>query len=451
MLSQNLSVMRRTGNWNAEDREEALQAVQAAGKPLESPADLEALCKEMSTARVVMLGEASHGTHEYYIWRTRISKKLMEEYGFSFVAVEGDWPDCYRLNRWIKGQEDAASARDVLQTFERWPTWMWANYEVSALAEWMKQHNKSRDAKARAGFYGLDVYSLWQSMEEIMEYLREVDPQALKTAEQAYRCFEPYAADEGYGYASALRFVPELCERAVVKLLSEIEHRMPLYSQEDPEAAFAAAQNARVAVDAERYYRAMLGGSSESWNERDRHMQETLEHLLDFHGPASKAIVWAHNTHVGDARYTDMDDAGMHNIGSLSRERLGEERVFLFGFGSYEGSVLAGPSWGANMEVMPVPKGRGGSWEALLNQSSNTPFWLPMKAVRDSVLGRKRIGHRAIGVVYDPNTEQWGNYVPSVVAHRYDGFLFLPQTKALHPVKGFTDSHKMPETYPFGM
>lgn len=428
----------------------AVEAILHSAHPLTSPSDLDPLLERIGNASIVMLGEASHGTHEYYTWRSHISKRLITEKGFSFIAVEGDWPDCYRLNRYVKGYTDHHSAVEVLKSFDRWPTWMWANWEVAALAEWMKKHNAAFSNERKAGFYGLDVYSLWESMEAIMDYLEKTDPKALETARKAYRCFEPYSGDEGREYANALRFVSELCEDEAVNLLSEIQRRMIHYDH-DYEAAFSAEQNALVTVNAERYYRAMLEGGGASWNARDMHMEETLERLLDFHGSGAKAIVWAHNTHIGDATYTDMADDDMYNIGGLARQHFGNDDVVLVGFGSYEGSVIAGRSWSATMRVMEVPQGRKGSWEALLHEAGAKNKMLLMDQFIDAPFAERRIGHRAIGVVYNPEYEQYGNYVPSVVTNRYDAFLFIDKTSALHPLHLHPDSHKTPETYPFGV
>jgi erythromycin esterase-like protein len=439
---------KRSGTGLDMDTTAAANLLRERSRPLQSPTDLDPLLERIGDARVVMLGEASHGTHEYYTWRSHISRRLITEKGFSFIAVEGDWPDCYQLNQYIKGATQEKTADAVLQTFDRWPTWMWGNWEIVALAEWLKAHNEK--GSNPVGFYGLDVYSLWESLESVMAFVKKEDPEALETAQRAYQCFQPYSDDEGRDYASALRFVSELCEVPALELLQQMQQRRPHY-EGDKESAFSAEQNALVAVNAERYYRAMLQGGGASWNARDQHMQETLERLLDFHGPDSKAIVWAHNTHIGDALYTDMADDGMYNIGQLARDRFGKKDVVLVGFGSYEGSVIAGRGWGADMKMLEVPQGRPGSWEALLHAASPENQLLLMDDLRDTPFAKRRIGHRAIGVVYNPDVEHYGNYVPSVLADRYDAFLFLDQTKALHPLRLHADSHKMPETYPFGV
>jgi erythromycin esterase-like protein len=350
---------------------EVINACRQWAYPLQNGADLQPLMGRIGDARVVMLGEATHGTHEYYTWRANISKRLIEEKGFNCIAVEGDWPDCYRLNRFVKGYTDTTNtAFSTLHAFNRWPTWMWANWEIVALAEWLKKHNESLPLNKKAGFYGLDVYSLWESMESIMQYLKKNDPAALKIAEQAFNCFEPYRKDEGQSYARATMFVPELCENKIVYLLKEIQRRLPSYNT-DHENVFSTEQNAQVAVNAEKYYRAMVKGGPHSWNVRDRHMADTLERLLDFHGDNSKIIVWAHNTHIGDARATDMVDEGMYNIGELVRLQHHEKGVVLVGFGSYKGTVTAGRSWGAAMQTIKMPEAKKGSWEYLFHAAGN--------------------------------------------------------------------------------
>lgn len=431
---------------------EVINAVNQWAYPLQSKADLQPLFDRIGDARIVMLGEASHGTHEYYTWRTHISKRLIEEKGFNFIAVEGDWPDCYRLNRFIKGYDtEHKSALKVLQAFNRWPTWMWANWEIVAMADWLKQHNTGLAANKKAGFYGLDVYSLWESMQSIMQYLQKTDKEALKVAEEAFRCFELYWKDEGHSYAKASQFVPELCKTEVVALLKEIQKKLPTYNS-DYENVFSAEQNALVTVNAEKYYRAMIHGGPHSWNIRDKHMADTLERLLAFHGENSKVIVWAHNTHIGDARATDMADDGMYNIGELARLHHHDKGVVLVGFGSYKGTVMAGRSWGAAMRNTEVPEARKGSWEYYLHRAGKENKLL----ILDDFLGNDwlmetHIDHRAIGVVYNPVYEQYGNYVPTILPLRYDAFIYLDETRSLHPLHAEPDGKQVPETYPFGV
>jgi erythromycin esterase-like protein len=412
--------------------------------------DLDALIEKIENKTIVMLGEASHGTSEYYTWRARISKRLIVERGFRFIAVEGDWPDCYELNRYVKGWSEAWSARQALQNFERWPTWMWANWEIVALAEWLRDYNRERPDDEMVGFYGLDVYSLWESLEAVYGHLKEFHPEKLEQAMEAISCFEPFNR-EGQSYAWHTRLAPEDCSDEVVELLRSLRSAPARYP-EDPEAHFNAEQNAHVTVNAERYYRAMVRADNESWNVRDTHMMDTLDRLLDFHGPAAKGIVWEHNTHIGDARFTDMAEAGMVNIGQLAREQYSDGQVCLVGFGSYQGTVIAGRSWGAPMEVMQVPAGQRGSWEALLHAASPENQLLLMDDFRDVEEAQDMRGHRAIGVVYKPEHEMFGNYVPSDLRRRYDVFLYIDQTHALHPLH--LESHSGPEppdTYPWGV
>lgn len=401
--------------------------------PLRTADDLNPLLERIGDARFVLLGEASHGTHEYYTWRTEISKRLIEEKGFSFVAVEGDWPDCYRVNRWVKEETDAReTAREVLGAFERWPTWMWGNEEIVELAEWLRRHNRDRPESRKAGFYGLDVYSLWESMAAVQQYLQRVDPEAAARARRAYRCFDPYEEDVQQ-YAMATALVPTSCEDEALAILTELRRKAPEYREDSREAFFNAEQNALAVRGAELYYRTMVRGGSASWNVRDHHMIDTLARLVEHHGPRAKAIVWEHNTHIGDARATDMAGAGMVNVGQLAREQWGDDDVVLVGFGSYQGSVIAGEGWGAPMQRMPVPPARAGSWEALLHTAGSHDRLLIFGEDEPEAMREPR-GHRAIGVVYNPAHERYGNYVPTVLPLRYDAFLYLDQTRALQPL-----------------
>jgi erythromycin esterase-like protein len=414
---------------------------------LNSASDLDALLHDIGDRPVVMLGEASHGTHEYYTWRTAISRRLIQEKGFNFIAVEGDWPDCYKINRYVKGYKDAGSSiKDVLLNFDRWPTWMWANWEVAALAEWMREYNQTQPADKKIGFYGLDVYSLWDSMYEMMDYLQKEDPQTAQAVQKAIQCFEPFQEDE-HAYAR-YSLTEHSCRDKVMALLKEIRSKAQ-FLDGDREAGFSTEQNALIAVNAEKYYRAMMSFDNESWNVRDTHMMETLDRLLTFHGTGSKGIVWEHNTHIGDARATDMKRAGMVNIGQLAREQYGINQVYLAGFGSYRGSVIAGEVWGAPMKVMEVPEAREGSVEHQLHLESSQSRYLLFNTDDMREMYDSSIRHRAIGVVYNPHREKYGNYVPSVMANRYDAFIYLDETTALHPLHLKFHAEKIPDTYPF--
>ena len=445
----------RSGRPGAARGDDALIArVEAAAHPLASPDDLDPLMDAIGDARYVLLGEASHGTSEFYGWRTAITKRLVEEKQFSFVAVEGDWPDCYRVNRFVKGlPESGASANEVLHAFERWPTWMWANREVEELAEWLREHNRRRGTEHQVGFYGLDVYSLWDSMRAVVEYLEAMDPELARGARHAYRCFEPYGEDV-QEYARATVLVPTKCEDEAVAVLRRLRSRAAEFGEDGRDAYFDAEQNALVARNAELYYRTMVRGGPSSWNVRDHHMVETLERLMAHHGPRAKAVVWEHNTHIGDARFTDMARSGMVNVGQLVRERHGGEGVVLVGFGSHRGTVIAAEEWGAPMERMTMPRARPGSWEDILNATGRGDLLLLFDGSDDGGIPGLEAprDHRAIGVVYDPGRERSGNYVPTIVPRRYDAFLHIDESHALDalhmPVRVDGEA---PETYPSGM
>ena len=422
--------------------------VAALAAPLTGASDFDVLLDRVGGARVVMLGGASHGTHEFYRWRAALTRRLIVEKGFSFVAVEGDWPDCDRVDRAVRCAPGAPDdPRDALAAFERWPTWMWANEEVVDFTRWLRAHNSGLDPRERVGFHGLDVYSLWESLREVLVHLREHDPAEVPTALAAYRCFEPYG-ESARDYAMATRLVPTGCEDEVVDLLVRLRERAA--GGGDGGGAFRVWQNAEVVAGAERYYRAMLGGGRESWNIRDRHMDDTLARLLDHRGPGSKAVVWAHNTHVGDARATAMAAHGEVNIGQLARERHGEDQVVLVGFGSHRGTVVAGDSWGAPVRELPVPPARPGSLEDVLHAAApgRALFVLPRHDRPD--LLTDELGHRAIGVVYHPERDHRGNYVPTVLGDRYDAFLWFDETRALHPLRVRHVDALEPETYPTG-
>ncbi|QLK27896.2 erythromycin esterase family protein [Natrinema zhouii] len=424
------------------------------------------LADGIADADVVLLGEASHGTSEYYRLRARLTVRLLEERDFSFVAVEGDWTDCYEVTEYVTGRTEADDASAVLADFDRWPTWMWANWEVAEFLDWLAEYNADRPVSERAGFYGLDVYSLYESMAAVIDYLQDRDPELADRARDAYHCFEPYGED-AREYASSIRLVPEDCEEEVLEVLRElreevserhagrVDDRSESVDADDPLADFAAEQNALVAKNAESYYRAMARGGRESWNVRDRHMSETLERLLEFHdGPG---IVWAHNTHVGDARATTMRDRGKLNLGQLAREEVCDDDsdVAAVGFGSHRGTVVAGDEWGARMERMTVPEAKAGSYEDVFHRAGLEDGILEFDRgygvaddADDDPLADPR-GHRAIGVVYNPDYEG-GNYVRTVLPDRYDAFVHVDETEALYPFD-IEGGETPPETYPWGV
>ncbi|MDD2675737.1 MAG: erythromycin esterase family protein [Flavobacterium sp.] len=420
--------------------------------PLENPTDLDPLMNYIGDAKYVLLGEASHGTHEYYTWRAKISQRLIQEKGFCFIAVEGDWPDCYRLNRFAKGYLDSGKdILNVLTEFKRWPTWMWANWEIAAFIDWLKIYNESFPVDERIGFYGLDVYSFKESMNSIIQYLEKNDPKALAITKTAMKCFEPYGKDEGQSYARASSFIPELCEKEIIHMLTEILRNVPNYNH-DLENVLSIEQNAFVTRNAEKYYRAMIRRGSTSWNIRDQHMVSTIDRLMKFHGKDAKIIIWEHNTHIGDARATEMISEGMVNVGQLLREQYATDDVVAVGFGSYKGSVIAGREWGDSMRKIKVPEAVDGSWEHAFHLASKGQNrLLLMNKVKDEKCLSSLIGHRAIGVVYNPEHERFGNYVPTILPKRYDAFIFIDETNALHPINIEVNGNQIPETYPFGM
>ncbi|HEX8629632.1 MAG TPA: erythromycin esterase family protein [Catenuloplanes sp.] len=423
--------------------------VAALATSLTHTGDLDALLERVGDARVVMLGEASHGTHEYYQWRSAITRRLIAERGFSFVAVEGDWPDCDRVDRSVRGVPGApADPREALFGFDRWPTWMWANEEVVDFTRWLRRHNDGLEEAVRVGFHGLDVYSLWESLRQILTYLREYEPRDVPAALAAYRCFEPYAEDP-QEYAWATRLVPTSCESHVVDLLVALRRRRR--AGLDGADRFALVQNAEVVAGAERYYRTMARGGGSSWNVRDGHMDETLARLLEHYGPGAKAVVWAHNTHVGDARATSMRGAGMVTIGQLARQRYGDDRVVLVGFGGHRGTVVAGDAWGAPMRVMAVPPARRDSVEEILHVTAPPRALLVFPRGEQPDLLTDQLDHRAIGVVYHPEREAWGNYVPTVLGRRYDAFCWFDRTRAVRPLHTGSVEAREAQTYPSGV
>lgn len=419
-------------------------------RPLAGLRDLDGLVRRSSECDLVAIGEASHGTHEFYTWRARLSIRLIEEHGYNWIGVEGDWPDCWRINRWVKGESGLdVGVHSMLAGFERWPTWMWANEEVAGFLDWLRGWNLERPLAERVGFYGLDVYSLWDSLRETIAWLEEHVPEAVPAARQAWECFQPHREDP-HEYAWSTRLVPESCESDVVALLQEVRSRALAAAEHHDDDAFDAMQNAEVAANAERYYRVMVSGSRESWNVRDRHMAATVERLRQHLGRGSKGIIWEHNTHVGDSRATDMARDGLVNVGQLIREKYGEKRVMLVGFASYAGTVIAADDWGSREQVFRVPEARTGSHEYALHHALGRPAVLEFGDNRAGPWLSRWLGHRAIGVVYRPRREH-GNYVPTRMGGRYDALIWLEQTQALRPLHHEEPPHEPEyETEPSG-
>jgi erythromycin esterase len=426
---------------------ELTEAARESALPLERESDLDPLLERTATARLVLIGEASHGTSEFYRWRAELTKRLIGEQGFGFVGVEGDWPDCHHLHRCVVAAPDAPSDPvDVLENFRRWPQWTWANEEVVDFTRWLREFNSARATPV--GFHGLDVYSLWESLEAVVDHVRDNEPGHLQAALAACACFEPLGHDP-QSYANATRLSPEGCEAEVVRLLAQVR---AANQDEGPsgglDARFVAEQNAATVTGAERYYREMVRGGGRSWNVRDHHMTDTLDRLLQAYGPESKAVVWAHNSHIGDARATDMASAGLVSLGQLARERHGVDSVVLVGFGTFCGSVIASQVWGGPVRRMPVPPTRPGSVEHLMHSAlPGDAVFFPCR----SPWGDEVLEHRAIGVVHRPRNDHGRNYVRSVLGRRYDAFLHCDRTTALHPLHRVEhDAVKAWETYPVG-
>lgn len=414
--------------------------------PLRHDKDLDILLEEIGDKRIVLLGEASHGTAEYYEWRTMITKRLIVEKGFTVIGVEGEWADSFKVNQFIKGQQrDSLEAVEILRQYDRWPTWMWANYEVAALVTWLNDYNQNQPVEKKAGFFGLDVYCLWESMDHLIPFLQENDS-LLRMANDVKSCFQPYTADP-LEYTMAVARASESCGAGTRKLYQAVLRNTGGRTATN-DVDFAMQQNALVAMNAESYYRVMAMSDRESWNTRDRHMTQTINRLLERYGANSKIIVWEHNTHVGDARYTDMGPAGMVNVGQLVREQYGRENVYIVGFGSHKGTVIASDRWGGKVKKMKVPAARRGSWEYLLHKAGAEDKILLSSALRKDPFYMKTFGHRAIGVQYDPAYES-GNYVPTVIPERYDAFIYIDKTNALHPIP-VQVKNEPPDTYPSG-
>ncbi|WP_084523796.1 erythromycin esterase family protein [Adhaeribacter aquaticus] len=404
--------------------------------PLQAEADLDILLNQIGDAKYVLLGEASHGTAEFYTWRAAISRRLIQEKGFNIIAIEGDWPATYEVNKYIKGNGNATSATDALKPFQRWPTWMWANQEVAALVEWLKTHNTNNATNQQVGFYGLDVYGLWEALEMIRQS-STADAATVQAVNQAMQCLNPYNRNE-QAYAQAANR-GKGCAGEIENVLKAVRNRMGQVQARNEEA-FSLEQNALVAVNGERYYTST--GNAESWNIRDRHMTETINRLINLYGANAKIIIWEHNTHIGDARYTSMAREGMVNVGQLVREQHAKDGVHLVGFGTYEGTVIASAYWGGPTTTMAVPPGRAGSWEALLHEKEPRTKIINLKEWRNNKTLTQPRGHRAIGVVYNPAQEA-GNYVPSDLPNRYDSFIFIDKTSALHPLTGIGSGQRI--------
>jgi protein-L-isoaspartate(D-aspartate) O-methyltransferase len=413
-------------------------------------ADIAPTINRIGDARVVLLGEATHGTSEFYRMRARITQQLIENRGFNFVAVEADWPDAARVDHYVRHFDAPPSAWTA---FARFPTWMWRNEDVGAFVDWLHDRNERHDASDRVGFYGLDLYSLFASIEAVLGYLDDVDPAAAEAAREHYGCLTPWQADPAtYGHA-ALTGHYRQCEAQVVKMLSELLSKRAEYDVRDGERYFDAVRNARLVQNAERYYRAIYYGAAASWNLRDGHMFETLEQLLEWHGPQSKAVIWAHNSHLGDATYTEMAARGEHNLGQLCREQF-KDRAYLVGFGTHAGRVAAASRWGGEMKLMNIRASHPNSYEQLCHASGITNFFLPLKHPgQPNVELIRRLSEqrleRAIGVIYRPDSELASHYFRATLPRQFDEYIWIDTTSPVSPLDT-QQLDAMPDTYPFG-
>jgi len=443
-------------------RQNAAETLLQVAHPISGAAtDYDPLLRLAGDAHVVLLGEASHGTHEFYRERAKITKRLIQELGFNAVAVEGDWPDAYRVNRFVRGESDDQAAEAALGEFKRFPQWMWRNADVLDFVGWLRESNDGLPAKAqKVGFYGLDLYSLHSSMEAVISYLRKVDPAAAERAALRYGCFERFGDDpQRYGYSAAIGLSPS-CENEVVAQLVDLRSSAREYASRDGRIAlddlFFAEQNARLVANSERYYRAMFGSRVSSWNLRDQHMAETLEGLERFlarQGAAPKIVVWAHNSHLGDARATEMGDDGELNVGQLVRQRHGTDSV-LVGFSTYSGTVTAASNWDEPAERKLVRRALPGSYESLFHDSGIPNLYLDLGIHNDATeaLEHPRL-QRAIGVIYRPDTERMSHYFRARLTQQFDVVLHYDQTRAVEPLERtpLWVRGELPETYPFAL
>ena len=437
-----------------------LEGLRAHLQPLTGDArQFDGLLAQIGRARFALLGEASHGTHEFYRERAEITKRLITEKGFTAVAVEADWPDAWRVNRYVRGLSDDADADAALSGFQRFPAWMWRNTVVRDFVEWLRNHNTGLSPLRQVGFYGLDLYSLFSSIQAVLTYLDRLDPQAARRARHRYACFDHAAEDsQAYGYAASFGLKGS-CEDEVVQQLREMNRRAvevtPTPGLERDEA-FYAQQNARLVRNAEEYYRTMFHRRVSSWNLRDSHMVETL-HALDRHlgtgGAPPRIAVWAHNSHLGDASATEMGERGEWNVGQLVRDRYADDAV-LVGFSTHRGWVTAASNWHEPPQRKRVRDGLPGSWEDVFHHTGTTRFLLPLRddAALRSLVASQRL-QRAIGVIYRPDTERRSHYFYTRLAQQFDAVIHIDETSAVEPLdvgQVWSDS-EAPETFPSGI
>ena len=426
---------------NLADAAESFPSIEAA--------DLNPLMERIGSARIVLLGEATHGTSEFYRMRERITRDLIVKKGFSFVAIEADWPDAARVDHYVRHFQYPPSEWTA---FARFPTWMWRNTEVRDFVSWLRKHNGAVERNKRVAFHGLDLYSLYDSIRSVLNYLDEVDPESARVARERYGCLTPWQRDPAtYGHAALTGSYPT-CESHVVRALTDLLAKRRTYAEHDGERFLDAEQNARLVANAERYYRIMYYGSRASWNLRDSHMFETLKNLLAYHGSDSKAVVWAHNSHVGNAGATEMAARGEYNLGQLCRREFGEG-AYLVGFGTHSGTVAAASEWDGPMEIKTVRPALPNSYEQLCHATGLARFMLGLRG-RDDLckpagLGNERL-QRAIGVIYRPETELASHYFRASLPQQFDEYIWFDDSRAVTPLET-AEVKGLPDTYPFGV
>ena len=413
--------------------------------------NLDNLLKRIGDSRLVLLGEASHGTAEFYEMRARITQELIEKKGFTIIAAEADWPDAAHINHYIHATEPDPLLES--KPFSRFPTWMWANHSVQEFTHWLKAYNnKAGSIDKQVGFYGLDLYSLFSSVEVVLNYLEKVDPETAEVARLRYGCLMPWADDPAmYSQVTITRQYRE-CEKDVLATLQDLLNKRLKYSLADGEQFFNAEQNARLVANAERYYRTMYYAENNSWNQRDQHMFETLQSVLEYRGQKSKAIIWEHNSHIGDARATQMSARGELNIGQLARQKYGDA-AFLIGFGTDHGTVAAASEWGGPMEIKQVQPSHIDSYERVCHEVQSDNFLLPLRKPLQEITRKKLLAERlerAIGVIYRPETELQSHYFYASLPRQFDEYIWFDETRAVQPLTKET-TKGMPDTYPFGL
>ncbi len=439
------------GTGMAPTDEELRKLIGSSCDPFDSveTADLDPLLERIGDADIVLIGEASHGTSEFYKLRSRITRELIVKKNFKFVAIEGDWPDAARIDHFVRHFDTPPSEWTA---FARFPTWMWRNNDVREFVDWLRLHNTDKTPDNRVAFHGLDLYSLYSSIRSILKYLDEVDPATAEIARHRYGCLTPWQADPATYGRAALAGTYRSCEAEVVRMLTELSTKHREYAEHDGERFLDTVQNARLVANAERYYRVMYYGSRESWNLRDGYMFETLKILRDFHAPANKSIVWAHNSHVGDAAATEISSRGEFNIGHLCRKEFGN-REYSIGFGTDNGTVAAASDWDGPMEVKEVQPSLDDSYERLFHETGLPGFMLGLGGPGSESLQRglsePRL-QRAIGVIYRPETERASHYFHAVLPKQFDEYIWIDTTHAVKPF-ATAELEGLPDTYPFGL